>query len=1341
MERGSLIADRFEIVSLAGTGGMGSVYKALDRQSGKHVALKVMRELSDEERRFRHEARVLAALSHPHVVPFAAYGVGPEGRPYIAMEWIEGESLAARLEREGLSIAETLALSRAVASALSAVHQHGVVHRDLKPSNLMLPGGDAARVKLVDFGTARLSGFDTAVTRSGVILGTPGYMAPEQARGDSDVGPAADVFSLGCILFECLAGRPAFEGTRPMALLAKLLLEDPPSLADVRSGLPASLVALVDRMLTKDPAARPAHGDVVLRALVSLEPAELDRIPEASQPAAPHSLTSFEQRLVAIVAIGAPHSASGTGTGHGSGRGFADTVPISVRNELILAVRNAVEPRGGRVEVLPDGTSLVVLVGGGSPMDQAAQAARSALQIRSLMPTEPVALVMGRGEADRRLPVGEALERVVVLLGVASDRAADGSVVIDDLTRALLDARFDVGGTDGLAVLKGMRSLGDEPRLLLRRPTPFVGRERVLGNLLASIDDAFEEPRATALLVTGAAGMGKSRVRQELLRVVRGRRSTVFTLMGRGDVIAAGSPFATLGSALRDAFDLEGGEDAEVLRDKLLRGVDILLGAQAMEEPAETDTNSPSRRENTLRVAGFLGEVVGVPFPDENNPRLRAARRDAKLMGAQIEAALVELLGRVLRSRPVMLVFEDLHWGDVASVRIVDAALRALSEEPFVVLAFARPEVRERFPRLWSGRQAQEILLQPLSRRAGMELTRAALGDRVSEAELTEIVERSEGNAFFLEELIRAVAEGRGEGLPKTVLGMVEARLSRLDPEVRRAMRAASIFGAVCWKNGVRALLGEASARTDELLSALFERELLVRSDMRRFAGEQEYAFRHELLREAAYSMLTERDRRLGHKLAGEWLEQTGEMNPAVLARHFEQGGEGEKAARYYAQAAEQALHGGDYAAALSLIERGLVAGGFGGPETQGDSRRRTQGRARTEIATGLHALRAEAAYWGGNCELALESAQEVLVREPVGTSVYCRALLGAIGGALLLQKPSALRDSMALLEQVEPTPENVVVLAHAYLQLLNAFVLSSGRNTAERFYTRMQEACGPFAAEEPAVAACIEQAHGTWARWGERDPLAALRADMAAKRHFEEVGYRPLELQSEAFVAASLADLGAVDEADRMLRSVLERAPSAGLSPPLLLARNHYAMLRLSLGEIAEAEAFARDTIEECARQGEALLGKAARLVLVEALLDGGDVEAAEEELEKARASGPGARYLDGWTRTLEAFLLLRQGQVVEAARAAEAALTTARIAGVSWPRQGLAVVTHIEAHLAAGDLDQARTAIREARDELSARAERIDDPVYRKSFLEGVRENARIVELARKWLGEGEA
>ncbi len=1305
MEAHTLIAERFEILSLARTGGMGSVYRALDRTTGRQVALKLLHQLSDDYARFRHEARILASLAHPNVVPFVAYGTRPDGQPYIAMEWIEGESLAERFAREGLTIAETLALARGVTTALALAHAQGIVHRDLKPSNLMLPGGDVGSVKIVDFGTARLAEFHTTITRSGTILGTPGYMAPEQARGDEDVGPAADIFSLGCILFECLAGKPAFEGLRPIALLAKLLLEDAPSLLEVRPGLPDVLASLVQRMLSKEPSERPRDGSALANELDQLDERELARKRLSMRPPAVadtgrlHSLTNAEQRLVTIVAVGMP---VGSGTAH--------IPPTGPKLELQASVRRAIESRGARVESLADGTVLVVLASRGSPSDQAAEAARAALQIRLYLPHSPIALAMGRGEADRRLPLGEALERVVALLAECTDatNVKPEPIFIDELARALIEERFDVRIEGENHILRGEWTTGDEPRLLLRKPTPFVGRDRVISNLLGAIDDAVDEPRSTALLVTASAGMGKSRLRQELTLAIRSQHRDFTILLGRGDVIAVGSPFSMIGSALRGVLGLESGEPPEVQRQKLQRGVDAVVGL-----------------DDARGVAEFLGEVLGAPFPDEQSPRLRAARQDAQVMAARIEAAFIRYVQGALKQKPLLLLFDDLHWGDAASVRIVDAALRALAEEPFVVLAFARPEVHDRFPRLWAGRQAQEILLQPLARRACMELARAALGERLLPDQMQAIVERSEGNAFYLEELIRAVAESpQGSGLPKTVLGMIEARLARLQPDARRTLRAASVFGSSCWRNGVFALLGEAEEEAHgSAFDMLLEAELLVRSNTRRFANEEEYTFRHELIREASYGMLTERDRRLGHRLAGAWLEKIGEVDPAILAEHFEQGNDGERAMHYYVQSAEQALRAGDYAATLSMAARGIkiVAPG--------------------EIPAGLWALQAEAAYWGGNCDLALSSAREALSRESPGTSVYCRALLGAIGGALLLQRPVALREATAHLYQVEPTRENVVMLAQAFLQLVNAFVLSGGRNAAEPFLTRMQDTCGPFMHEEPAVAGCIEHARGTFTRSGEQDPFMALKADRAAKRHFEQVGYQPLEWQCQAFIAQDLYELGAFDEADQCVATILERALAEDLSLAQLIARNQFALLRLAQRETAEAEAYARETVAHCLRQGEALHGKAAQLIVVEALIDRGEIELASAELEKARATGPGIRHLDAWTRTLEAALLLRQGQAVESARAAEAALTTARVAGVFWPRHALAVLTHLEALIAGGDRMEARTALRSAQHVLLLRADSVEDPTYSKRFLHNIREHARILELAQLWVNAPEA
>src|SRR5262249_39047668 len=157
---------------------------------------------------------------------------------------------------------------------------------------------------------------------------------------------------------------------------------------------------------------------------------------------------------------------------------------------------------------------------------------------------------------------------------------------------------------------------------------------------------------------------------------------------------------------------------------------------------------------------------------------------------------------------------EDLHWGDPPTVRFVEGALRDLRDRPWMVFALARPEVHERFPQLWTERGLQEIRLQELTRRASERLVRQVLGDTVAADTMERIVTQADGHAFYLEELIRAVAEGKGAALPETVLAMVDARLAALDGEARRVLRAASVFGEVCWEGGLAKLLGGAVRRT-----------------------------------------------------------------------------------------------------------------------------------------------------------------------------------------------------------------------------------------------------------------------------------------------------------------------------------------------------------------------------------------------------------------------------------------------------------------------------------------------------------------------------------------------
>jgi tetratricopeptide (TPR) repeat protein len=902
------ISRRFARGDLVGRGGAGRVYRAVDLATGKPVALKLLT-LDDprSQERFEQEARALADLEHPHIVGYVDHGVTEEGEPYLAMEWLEGESLAHRLARGPLTVGESVELGRAVAEALAATHGRGLVHRDIKPSNLFLAQGEIGGVRVLDFGLVRIIGTSQVVTQTGALMGTPGYMAPEQARNDRDaVDARADVFSLGAVLFECLTGRRAFEGLHAMAVLAQLLLAEVPRVREIQPAVPAALDDLVARMLAKDPAERPADGAEVARELAAVG-REVSK--SSLPPAAARAITGMERRLMSVVAIRRDPSGDPAGD--------------------LARVRELSAERGAGVFELAGGAVLVTLSEQGGATDQAAVAARGALRLRAALPGASMALAMGRGEATGRLPIGPVVERAAELLEAGTEHAA---VRIDEVTRALLDDRFEVREAGAGLSLAGEREVSEGARTLLGRPTPYVGRERELRMLAELLQSTFEGERpAQAAIVTAPPGMGKTRLRHELVKALRAAAPDVLVGIGRADAMGAGAPFAVASAALRHAMGIGADEPPAQARavgpDGAANGPKPRRDARAsLIERVAAVVPEPERG----RVAAFLGELIGLPFPDDDDPALQTARRNGARMAEEIARAFVDFLRGACAARPVLLVIEDMHWGDAASVRLLDLALRDLADERFAVLALGRPEMHDLFPDLWGKRDVQAVRLGPLPRRAAEELVTRALGDALSAEERARVVEQAGGNAFYLEELVRALAEGRKDSLPETVLGMVEARIEALPPEARRLLRAASVFGETFTKGGALALLAEEERLDASLrwLPWLADRELIVRRGTTA-GGDEEHAFRHALVREASYAMLTADDLVLGHRLAGEWLRASGEAgaaSAAIIGEHFFRGEEWDAAAEAFDQAGDAAAHLHENAEARSHYLRSLSA-------------------------------------------------------------------------------------------------------------------------------------------------------------------------------------------------------------------------------------------------------------------------------------------------------------------------------------------------------------------------------------------------------------------------------
>src|SRR4051794_14234415 len=196
-----VVDDRFEVIGFHRAGGMGEVHRGRDRRTGADVAIKlVKRAEGSAEARFEREVAILSEMRDPGVVEYVAHGLAPDGRRYLVMEWLDGEDLHERLARSPLGAIEAVSMGLAMARALAAAHARGVVHRDIKPQNVFLVNGDPSRAKLLDFGLARAPTAVPDITRTGITVGTRGYMAPEQALGEKNVGAKVDLFSLGCVL-------------------------------------------------------------------------------------------------------------------------------------------------------------------------------------------------------------------------------------------------------------------------------------------------------------------------------------------------------------------------------------------------------------------------------------------------------------------------------------------------------------------------------------------------------------------------------------------------------------------------------------------------------------------------------------------------------------------------------------------------------------------------------------------------------------------------------------------------------------------------------------------------------------------------------------------------------------------------------------------------------------------------------------------------------------------------------------------------------------------------------------------------------------------------------------
>ncbi len=904
-------ADRFEIFEKLGGGSMGYVFRAWDGALQRTVALKFLRPRGTlpgglVSSLLRQEARAIAQLDHEHIVRIfdVAEWDSPSWEPrvpFLVMEYLEGETLSSLLRRGRLGIRHALELMEGLTAGLAHAHARHVIHRDLKPRNIFL--GRDGRVKLLDFGLAHFTPTPTASVLPHLpMAGTPWYMAPEQWRG-APQDARTDVWAAGVLLYEMLVGEPPYRATSVEEFREKVTAPEPvPSVLERLPELPEGVETLLAKALAKDPSAR-FPSAVELHQRVSQLLLQL-----GSEP--PRSEAAPQRRPLTLLAC----QLGGAGNG-------LEPLEAEDAGELQAAfhrlVSEAITAHGGSVASCLGNQGLACFGYPRAHEDDSERAARAGLHLTQALPEAlqqalphlpRSRLVVRVGVHTGPVVVDQSLSDsqptgVLAIQGEApavatwlARLAEPGTVLISGTTWTLVRGAFvaralgprALDGAAGGRRVELFRLLRSR-RVPLRFArvlhagglTPLVDREQELRTLLGLWQEA-ARGQSACVLVAGEAGLGKSRLIQELC----GQAPLQAAAVARGQCWPQlrNSAFHPVIDLLRSLLHLDASAPEPELREKLI-GIGL--------EPSHV-----RQLQQLLCPTAFKNFV-----PQALEPAQQRSWRE------QLCEALLALAQRVSGGRPILAVLEDVHWADPSTLALIGLLLQRLAGLRLLLVLSARPEFQSPWPPKPS---LHSLVLGRLSAERTAALVREVARGRPLSAEAVEaLVARTDGVPLFVEEMARMVLTRTSPddpmpeppSIPITLNELLLARLDTLPARQRTLAQWCAVVG-----RDVSAALLAHLWREEEELSGLLESGLLLR---REGADGPGYVFRHVLLQEAAYLSLPRGARRRYHARIAQVLEaqfpEVGVERPEVLAHHHTQAGASEPALRWWLRASELA--------------------------------------------------------------------------------------------------------------------------------------------------------------------------------------------------------------------------------------------------------------------------------------------------------------------------------------------------------------------------------------------------------------------------------------------------
>jgi len=995
---GTRIRGKWRVDKLLGVGGMGAVYAATHR-NGSRVALKILHPqlsmLGDIRARFAREGYVANAVSHAGVVRVLDDDETEDGAAFLVMELLEGETADARARRLGgrITVEDALTIADGLLDVLAAAHAAGIVHRDIKPENVFLTREGV--VKVLDFGIARLRDvsamgddldplnpprpFSAAEeaqalphlrTRTGVTIGTPAFMPPEQALGRTDeVDAASDLWAVGATLFALLSGRIVHDAKTHMEVVIAAATAQAKSLGVVAPQVPKTLVEVVDRALAFNKEDRWASARAMQQALRANTAGARGA---AAIPGGTHPSGHLSEPPVSLgLASQPPASAIASGRWAEERKlatvVFADIVgfsgatndlePDAVRelaNAFFEPLSKEVEREGGTVmKYIGDGIMAVF----GVPTaheDDAVRAVRASLamtaRVRELARKRGHDLALRVGINTGLVMVGtvgagtratsDVMGATVNIASRIENAAQPGEILLGVATERLVHDRFELasvapvpmkGAAEPVQAFRVQREREDEPassvRLRSASGTPFFARQSELELLLRLYEGVASSGAMRVAEIVGEMGLGKGHLLKQLRIALSAREPSPHVLHATRFVGVA--PLGFVGKMLRSRFNVRVDESPEAVRARVVDAVaNAWLGSDV---------------EDGREAGRLLADLVA---PTPVAPLLET---EISTDATRTVSAFSDWVRRLARQRPLVMLVEQVQWTDQGSLDLLQYLIRALRRERVLLVLSARPEATEHVPPWMTGSDIRtQIELRPFSE----DVMDRFLDDLFRQVPSfprdvkREIIRRAEGNPEMCKELVRLLVD-RGAltvdehhvpvrwdktrsaklELPDTVRGVLQARLDGLVPAQKEILKMASVIGRVFWVGALREVL-PAEISDDDLarcLDALRARELVKPQPSSSVSGEREYAFATQALCDAAYELVPRVQSVAAHRKVADWLGARGELwegGHANLAQHLEAAGERARARRLYLNAARHAVSVSAYPEAVGFFDR-----------------------------------------------------------------------------------------------------------------------------------------------------------------------------------------------------------------------------------------------------------------------------------------------------------------------------------------------------------------------------------------------------------------------------------